>query len=115
MTIIDTPTPAYLTFDQLPAPLNGYHSIWRQTDATRRHGKANWHQIAQARRRFEVAIPLAGFKITTADYSPSVVVLTRLTRYTESADAVAIATAINLGLTPAEIAALLALRQVPAC
>ena len=115
MTIIDTPTPPYLTFGRLPAPLNGYHSTWQQTDATRRHGKADWRQIAQARRRFEVAIPLAGFKVKTADYSPSVVVLTRLTRYTDSADALAIAKAINLGMTPAEIAELLALRQVTKC
>jgi hypothetical protein len=115
MTIIDTPTPNYLTFDKLPAPLSGYHSTWRQTDATRRHGKADWHKITQARRRFEVAIPLAGYKVTTADYSPSVIVVTRLTRYRDSADALVIATAVNLGMTPAEIAALLALRQVPAC
>jgi hypothetical protein len=115
MTIIDTPTPNYLTFDRLPTPLSGYHSTWRQTDATRRHGKADWHKIAQAHRRFEAVIPLAGYKVTTADYSPSVIVLARLTRYQDSADALAIARAINLGMTPAEIAALLALRQAPEC
>ena len=115
MTIIDTPTPNYLTFDKLPAPLSGYHSTWRQIDATRRYGKADWHKIAQARSRFEAAIPLAGYKVATADYSPSVIGLARLTRYHDSADAVAIAKAINLGMTPAEIAALLALRQVPGC
>jgi hypothetical protein len=40
--------------------------------------------VAQAHRRFEAVIPLAGYKVTIADYSPSVIVLARLTRYQDA-------------------------------